>query len=258
MEEKDLDVPKVVKQIQQNAYDRENKTRTIPEALISNRERDFKEEPLHKTTYTGQNGTRSEERQKDRNCRQCETPNWNPTLECPARDAKCHNCEKKCRLAKKCRFEQRKRQEIKEQTETAQTEESDTNKSKNLISEIKHSTERTKQFTMTLKIDGTEKGFIIDTGSLVTKIPPGKEITKDKKLLTVTRNYQDFYKNEDIFFRKVTVRAESKRIHAHHRIRKLEAILYELATSIYLDDTTYRKDANTKRPIRTRRNSYTI
>ena len=48
MKEKDLDVSKVVERIQQNTYDRKKKKKTIPEALISNREKDIKEEPIHK------------------------------------------------------------------------------------------------------------------------------------------------------------------------------------------------------------------
>ena len=95
MKEKDLDVPKVVEQIQQNTYDRKNKKNTIREVLLSNRETDFKEEPIHKIAYTGQYGTRSKERHKDVNCRYCDAPNWNPNHKCPAHVGICHKCEKK-------------------------------------------------------------------------------------------------------------------------------------------------------------------
>ena len=61
MKEKDLHVPKVLDQIQQDTYDRKNQKNTIPEALISNREKDIKKEPIHEITYTGQYGTRSKE-----------------------------------------------------------------------------------------------------------------------------------------------------------------------------------------------------
>ena len=74
------------KQIQHNTYDRKNKKNTIPEALISHRGKDIKEEPIYKITYTGQYGTMSEERNKDRNCRYCHAPNSNPNHKCPARD----------------------------------------------------------------------------------------------------------------------------------------------------------------------------
>ena len=39
MNEKDLNVPKLVKKIQHNTSDRKNEKNTIPEALISNREK---------------------------------------------------------------------------------------------------------------------------------------------------------------------------------------------------------------------------
>ena len=39
MNEKDLDVPKLVKKIQHNTSERKNEKNTIPEALISNREK---------------------------------------------------------------------------------------------------------------------------------------------------------------------------------------------------------------------------
>ena len=40
---------------------------------------------------------------------------------------------------------------------------------------------------MTKKLDGTEKKLIVDTKSLVTKIPPDKEIVKGRKILTETK-----------------------------------------------------------------------
>ena len=59
MKEKNLNVPKVFEQIPQNTFDRKNEQNTIPEALISNREKDLKEEPIHKITYRRQYQTRS-------------------------------------------------------------------------------------------------------------------------------------------------------------------------------------------------------
>ena len=82
----DLEEPKVVDQIQQNTYDRKNKKNTIPENQISNRERDIKEEPIHRITLTGQYGTKPKEKSKDRNGRYCDAPNWNPNHKCPARE----------------------------------------------------------------------------------------------------------------------------------------------------------------------------
>ena len=69
LKEKDLDLPKVVKQIKQNTYDRKDKKNTIPETLTSNREKDIKEEPIHKITHTRKYGTKPKERPNYRNCR---------------------------------------------------------------------------------------------------------------------------------------------------------------------------------------------
>ena len=119
---------------------------------------------------------------------------------------------KKGHFAKVCTFEHQKRQEIKEITEPQETEENDTDKSINLITEIKHLTDRRNHITMTIKNDGTEKKIIIDTGSPVTIIPPEKEIMKNRKILPVTKKYQDLNRNEVIFTGKITVEAESKGI----------------------------------------------
>ena len=121
---------------------KKSKKNTIPEAQKSKRERDIKEEPIHKITDTGQYGPRSKETHKDRNCRYCDTPNWSPNDHCPARDVIYHKCEMKGRFPKACRFEQQKRQEIEELMETVETEESDTGRSINIITEINYLTER--------------------------------------------------------------------------------------------------------------------
>ena len=107
LKEKYLDIPKVVEQIQQNTYDRKNKKNTIPEALTSNPEKDIKEEPIHKITYTEQHGTRSEERHKDQNGGYCDALNWNPNHKCPARYVICHKCKKKGHFAEVCRLDQK-------------------------------------------------------------------------------------------------------------------------------------------------------
>ena len=65
---------------------------------------------------------------------------------------------------------------------------------------------------MTIKIDGTEKEFIVDTGSPVTKIPPDKEFIKVKKILPVARKYHDVNKNEVKFTGKITLEAETEEI----------------------------------------------
>ena len=52
LKERKLGVPKVVEQIQQSSYDRKNKKNNLAEALALSREKEIKEEFIHKITYT--------------------------------------------------------------------------------------------------------------------------------------------------------------------------------------------------------------
>ena len=180
MKEKDLDWAKVVEQSQPSTNDRKNEKNTILEALISNREQDIKEEPIHKITYTRQYGTRSKERHKDRNCRYCDAPHWNHNHKTPARHLISQKC-KKGHFTNACGFEQQKRQEIKELMEILKTKESYTDRSINIVTKIEHLTDRINYITMTIRIGGTKKEFIVNTGSPITITTPDKEIFKGKK-----------------------------------------------------------------------------
>ena len=73
-----------------------------------------------------------------------------------------------------CKFEHRKSRESEKVTEPEKTEENTTDKLVKIITEIKHSTDRSNLFTMK-KNGSTGKEFIVDTGSPVTIIPPEKE-----------------------------------------------------------------------------------
>ena len=57
----------------------------------------------------------------------------------------------------------------------------------NIITEIKHVIYRENLITMTINIDETEKEFIVDTGPPVTKIPPDKEIKRQKDITNNTK-----------------------------------------------------------------------
>ena len=48
MKEKKLELKKTIEMIKQNTYERKNRKNTIPEALISNREKEIKEEPIQR------------------------------------------------------------------------------------------------------------------------------------------------------------------------------------------------------------------
>ena len=93
MKKKKLEVKKTIEMIKQNTYERKNRKNTIPEALISHREKEIKEEPIQRME-------RSETRPKnkftnEKPCKFCNAPNWNPTHKCPALGKLCHNCGKK-------------------------------------------------------------------------------------------------------------------------------------------------------------------
>ena len=100
LKEKELDVSKVVEQMQQNTYNCKDKKHTMPAALKSNREKGIKEEPKHRITHTRKHGTRPQERPNERNWRNCDAPNWNPNQNCPARETVCYKRKKKRYFAK--------------------------------------------------------------------------------------------------------------------------------------------------------------
>ena len=118
-----------------------------------------------------------------------------------------HNCKKKGHFAKICKSAYPKRSEVKEIAEQEETEQSDTDKSINLLTETKHLTGRLTHITMTVKIDGTEKR--VDAGSLVTIMLLDRETIQHKENLPITRENQEIIKNEVIFAEKITVEAEN-------------------------------------------------
>ena len=63
---------------------------------------------------------------------------------------------------------------------------------------------------MTIKIDGTEKNFIVDTKSPATIIPPDNKKIKNKEISPILRKYQDVNTNAVKFVGKITVEAESR------------------------------------------------
>ena len=93
--------------------------------------------------------------------------------------------------------------------ETVETEESDTDRSAKILNEIKHLTDRRNHITMTIRFDGTKKKFTIDTESPVTITAPDKGIIKGKKILPVTKKYQNVNKNGVKIAGKITVEAEN-------------------------------------------------
>ena len=206
VEKKYLVVPKVVGQTQQNTNDRKNKKNTIPEALISNRVKEVEKEPIRKTTYTRKYGTIPEEKVKERNCRYCSATNWNPNHKCPDRESIWHNSKKKENFEKPCLLEHRKQEETIHITEPEETEESDTEKSMNIITEIEHVIDGRNHFIMTKSSDGTEKEFIVDNDSL------NEELIENQKMLPITTKHQDVHINQVKFARWFPIERESRGI----------------------------------------------
>ena len=85
--------------IKHNTYEKKNKKNTIPETLISTKEKHIiKEEPIQRTERLG---TRPKNKNfGNRTCRFCNAPNWTPIHECPALEANCNKCGKKGHYAK--------------------------------------------------------------------------------------------------------------------------------------------------------------
>ena len=59
------------------------------------------------------------------------------------------------------------------------TEESDTDNSINIITEVKHATDQKDHNTKAAKIDGTEKEINVNTGSPVTSVTQFHQIKKE-------------------------------------------------------------------------------
>ena len=116
MKEKTLELKKVIELIKQNTYEKKNKKHTIPEALISTKEKHIrKEEPIQRIERFG---TRPKNKNfGNRTCRFCNASTWTPMHNCPAPDANCNKCGKKGHYAKVCRQKTSNNRMVKRLTE---------------------------------------------------------------------------------------------------------------------------------------------
>ena len=131
----------------------------MPEALIPNREREVKEEPIQRTDKIN---TRPRKKcNNNRHCRFCNAPNWSPTHKCRAIDQTCNNYGKNGHFARTCR--QRENSKIGKKSE-------ETELRKYRIERTNRIADKNKNLTTTVKINRTEKKFVIDTGSPISQM----------------------------------------------------------------------------------------
>ena len=211
MKEKTLELKKIIELIKQNTYEKKNKKNTIPEALISSKEKQIiKEEPIQRMERFGTKPKNKEF--GNRPCRFCSAPNWSPIHKCPALEANCNKCGKKGHFAKACRQRTYNNRTVKRLTEDEDQQPnestSESEESIHHIKEIKTIEEKNKHYTATIKINGVRKEFIIDTGSPITTMPPDERIMKHTEIQKVTNRYQDVNKNEVKFRGKIPVDIE--------------------------------------------------
>ena len=198
MKEKKLELKKTIEMIKQNTYDRKNRKNTIPEALISNREKEIKEEPIQRME-------RSDIRPKnkftnEKPCRFCNAPNWNPTHKCPELGKLSNSCGRKGHFARVCKQRENYKRKVRNVTEDesevigGESDESET--SINRIERINRITDRNKYLTTTVKVNGIEKESIVDTGSPISIMPADENIMKQTEIQKIKHLYQDVNKNE--------------------------------------------------------------
>ena len=97
MKDKKLE-KKTIEMIKQNTYEKKNNKNKIPEPLISNREKEIKEEPIQRMEKF--NTRQRNKFNNNRPCRFCDAPNWSQTHKCPAMNQTCNNCENFARVCR--------------------------------------------------------------------------------------------------------------------------------------------------------------
>ena len=115
IKEKKPEMKKTIEMIKQNTYEKKPQ-KTIPEALISSREKEIKREPIQRMDKS--NSRPRKKFNNNRPCRFCNAPNWNPTHKWPALDQTSNNCGKKGHFARTCRQRENYKNKLRNVTKT--------------------------------------------------------------------------------------------------------------------------------------------
>ena len=142
-------------------------------------------------------------------CRFCNAPNWKPTHKCQAWE-NCNKCGKKGHFARVCKQRENYKRKVRNVTEEElETIGGGSDESETIIHRIERTnriTDRNKYLTTTVKINGNEKEFIVD--SSISIMPVDKNIMKRTEIQKVKHRYQDVIKNEVKFRGKIPANIE--------------------------------------------------
>ena len=201
--EKTLNLKTTEELITQNSYDRRHKQFTIPAALAKDKE--IKEEPIQKIQPKFKTDRyRGRTIQKKRNCGFCGQQNWNPQHTCPAKNAKCNNCQKMGYFARVCRSKQNKNdqkrinylEETSSEEEEEEEEESEPEEIRQITQINKILPDNNDHYGVEMMINGKKQKIIIDTGSPVTIMPYDQKIHNTEEIKPMKERYQDVNKKK--------------------------------------------------------------
>ena len=126
----------------------------------------------------------------------------------------CNNCGRKGHFACVCRqrenYKRKVRNITEEKSETIGDESDESETSIHRIERINRITDRNKYLTATVKMNGIEKKFIVDTGSPIPIMPVDENIMKRTEIQKVKHRYQDVNKNEVKFRGKYRLISNTK------------------------------------------------